>query len=1753
MASERTASKGSLGIQSRLIVLLLVMLIPIMTIQAFIYYDRYQTRRVEELNANLEVARAMGRAFDAFIQDVLHHELAIGIAATGPSPLTYEALTRLLEKSAREVPAVRDFFWFSPQGRVLACSTSKAVGMDGSDRTWFKELTSGREWVVNDLDRSKLTGEPTFAICRAIRDDEGVLLGLVVAAIVPERLDSVFALHRPGDAGVSLLDSKGMHVYRYPTTKYTWEQRNWLKLYPAVGEALKGKDVAATVTSDLTGIKRLVGFTPVASIGWVSAASRAIDEAMEPVTSALLWHAGSFLCATLASFLLALWISRTIAAPIERIHSHALSLGRGNWDERIDVSGPKEAETLAEAMNWMAMERKRAEEELHQARRWFRTTLSSIGDAVIATDASGLVTFLNPIGEKLTGWDSEEALGEPIQHVFNIINEKTRAPAEDIVERVLKEGMVVNLANNTALITRDGGEIPIEDSAAPIKDEAGNIIGVVLVFHDVTEKRRVQDALRLNEERLRIAKEAAGLGIHDYDVASGNIQWDERVRELWGVGADDPITYELFMSGLHPDDRLRTQSAVDRALVPGGDGEYHAEYRVLALDDETERWVAATGKVFFEEERPVRLVGTVQDITERKRAEKTLRESEERYRILAAASFEGILLTENGRLIDANEQFSAISGYEPEEMIGLEISSMIPLEDFPRVIQNIESGVNSAIEHDLIRKDGSLRSVEAHGRTLEHKGRRLRLTVIRDITERKLADQVLRETEERLRLALDAAGFGAFDYHPQSGKLLWDETLKHIWSIKADEDLTLSCMLEGVHPEDRVRVTEIFEQAISPEGDGSYLAEYRIVWPDESIHWNKAIGRVHFTGEGEKREAARVVGIEQDITERKQAEESLRKSEERFRLALRNAPVSVAAQDLDLRYIWAYNQRTAPLEGIVGNLDSEIFTHEEAEMLTAIKRRVIEENIEIREQMWLDRPSGRIFLDVSFAPIHDEAGQVTGVGIATVDLTPIKLADVAFRESEDRLQMALSAAQAGVWSWNIQTGEIVWSPENYSLYGLDSDHGLPVYSDWEQCVHPDDLGPTNQAIRDAVERRTPEYHSEFRVIHPKLGVRWILGVGRVEFAPDGTPFRMFGINLDITERKQAELALNESEEKYRRLFHSSPDSVILASFEEGHYLEVNDSFCRLIGYTKEEIVGKTALELGIWADLEQRMAIRDILSRTGRISDFPCRLRAKPGDIKDVLLSVENIEVHGQVCMLSVVQDVTERKRAEEALSIAKETLESTLGSITDGYYALDSEWRFVAANPVAEKHFGRSASQLLGQNIWEMTEIPRDAVVYQQFHEAVSKQLPVHFEAQSRLRSGFWAEMHLYPRDGHLDVYFSDISERKRMEEELQRSEAVYRSIATNFPGGAVYVFDRNLQFLVADGTALDAIGWNRTKLEGLSVRDLDEETREIIEPRYRQVLSGETLRFETDYRGRALLSDYVPIRDESGEVIMGLVVSTDISERKQMEEELRKSRDELDLRVQERTAELQVSNKALMEYAAKLERLNEELQDFAFVAAHDLQEPLRKIQTFCDMAIKRCEPALDNTGKEYLDKVVKSASRMRELLHDLLQFSRVAEKPGPFKEVDLGKIVGEAAELFEEDLSRSGGVIEVEEIPAIEADEPQMMRLFQNLMGNALKYRREEAPQIKIYAKRNGERCEIIVEDNGIGFDQQYAERIFKPFQRLHRGNEYQGAGMGLAICRKIVEWHGGSIRAESEPGKGSRFIVVLPVKHNRREGIE
>jgi PAS domain S-box-containing protein len=277
--------------------------------------------------------------------------------------------------------------------------------------------------------------------------------------------------------------------------------------------------------------------------------------------------------------------------------------------------------------------------------------------------------------------------------------------------------------------------------------------------------------------------------------------------------------------------------------------------------------------------------------------------------------------------------------------------------------------------------------------------------------------------------------------------------------------------------------------------------------------------------------------------------------------------------------------------------------------------------------------------------------------------------------------------------------------------------------------------------------------------------------------------------------------------------------------------------------------------------------------------------------------------------------------------------------------------------------------------------------------------------------------------------------------------------------------------------------------------------------------------------------------LRDAAGNLKGFAKVTRDLSERKQAEEKLKA-------------------------FTRQLQRSNLDLELFASVAAHDLQEPLRKIQAFGDRLQTKCGDALGEQGREYLDRMLTSAQRMRALINDLLTFARLTTKAGPFEPVDLARVAREVVSNLEARIQQTAGRVEVGPLPTVDADPSQMRQLLQNLIGNALKFHRPgEPPVVKVegellpepaspFKGQGRSLCQIRVQDNGIGFEEKYLDRIFEVFQRLHGRHEYEGTGVGLAICRKIAERHGGSITARSAPAQGATVLVTMPSKQANEE---
>ena len=414
--------------------------------------------------------------------------------------------------------------------------------------------------------------------------------------------------------------------------------------------------------------------------------------------------------------------------------------------------------------------------------------------------------------------------------------------------------------------------------------------------------------------------------------------------------------------------------------------------------------------------------------------------------------------------------------------------------------------------------------------------------------------------------------------------------------------------------------------------------------------------------------------------------------------------------------------------------------------------------------------------------------------------------------------------------------------------------------------------------------------------------------------------------------------------------------------------------------------------------------------------------------------------------------------------------------------------------------------------------------------------------------------------------------AERKRAEDSLRESEKRYRLLVESVKDYAIFMLDAEGHIASWNYGAEQIKGYKTEEIIGKHFSifytpediEIGKPERELQKVIVEGRAEGEGYRVRKD--GSRFWASVVvtPLYDEAGKIYGFTKVTRDITARKQVEEELRKHREHLEKLVEQRTAELSRTNDLLEKENAerkqteedlrktmkKLESSNKELEQFSYIASHDLQEPLRVITSYLQLLEKRYKGNLDPDGDKYIGRVIEGAVRMRTLINDLLAYSRVGTRGKPFEPVDSGVVLEDVLSNLRIAIEGSGGILTSDPLPKVSADPTQLGQLFQNLIGNAIKFRRGEVLRIQISAERNGNEWIFSVRDNGIGIEREYADRIFGVFQRLHTRKEYPGTGIGLAICKKIVERQGGRIWVESESGKGSTFFFIIPDRGGTQE---
>ncbi|MGD0209186.1 MAG: PAS domain-containing protein [Verrucomicrobiota bacterium] len=536
-------------------------------------------------------------------------------------------------------------------------------------------------------------------------------------------------------------------------------------------------------------------------------------------------------------------------------------------------------------------------------------------------------------------------------------------------------------------------------------------------------------------------------------------------------------------------------------------------------------------------------------------------------------------------------------------------------------------------------------------------------------------------------------------------------------------------------------------------------------------------------------------------------------------------------------------------------------------------------------------------------------------------------------------------------------------------------------------------------------------------------------------------------------------------------------------------------------------------------------------------------------------------ELEQQVAGLSARN--AELVRVNKDLADARRQLRALLDNVPDRIYFKDTQSRFIQCNRAVARRVGvEDPEQVISKTDFDFyprekaEEFRKDDQRIMQSGEPLLNKTEQVIKPNGEITWSSVTKVPLRDKEGKVAGLVGisrDITEQKQAEEALRRSNEtlaqerlLLRTLIDNLPDG-IYAKDTSGRKTMANPADLKVMGC-KTEANAIGKSDFDFFPKDIAEKFWaddQMVIAGQPVikreEFFIDEKGRKrwLLTSKLPLRDQGG-TIVGLVgIGRDITQQKQSEDALRRS------------------DEKLRQFAAQLERSNRELQDFAYVASHDLQEPLRKVVVFGERLKDKNADKFGPESLDYLDRMQKATGRMQTLINDLLSFSRVTTKAQPFTPVNLAEVAAAVVDDLEGRIELVKGRVEVGPLPVIEAEPLQMRQLLQNLIGNALKFRRpEEPPVVKVETQiitdpdtPEKKLCRLTVSDNGIGFDEKYLDRIFNVFQRLHTRNEYEGTGMGLAIVKKIALYHGGDVTAKSKPGEGATFILTLPVAHPKK----
>ena len=866
---------------------------------------------------------------------------------------------------------------------------------------------------------------------------------------------------------------------------------------------------------------------------------------------------------------------------------------------------------------------------------------------------------------------------------------------------------------------------------------------------------------------------------------------------------------------------------------------------------------------------------------------------------------------------------------------------------------------------------------------------------------------------------------------------------------------------------------------------------------------------------------------------RRSSEEALRLSEEKFKLIATNTPDHILVQDADLRYLYILNPQLGLREkDMIGKTDSEILTAEDSAALTKIKKNVLETGKTEHVDLPIVSLEGKTeYFEGVYVPKHNAFNQIDGIIGYFKNVTARRKIEEALRESEEQYRLLFNSMTEG-----------------FALHEIILDHdGNPC--DYEfLSLNPAFEKLTGLKAENTIGKKVSE-------VLPENEPYWLEIYGKVALTGESTEFENYAAELksyykvtafspkkglfailfeNITNLVLAEKELQNTTKYLENLINYANAPIIVWNPDTEIQL-FNHAFERLSGYSSAEVEGKKLDMLFPKALLnESRKKIKRSLTERWQTVEIP--IMTRDNVIRTVLWNSANIYDSDNKTILSTIaqgNDITERIKAESELQRTKNYLENLINYANAPIIVWNSDNEIQLFNHAFEHLTGYTSAEVRGKKLDIL--FPRASLKEsnKKIKHALTRnwqtvEIPI-LTRTKEIRTVLWNSANIYDTDNMTQLSTiaqgNDITERINAELEVRNAKEKLDMALENANIG-IWEWNINTDEVIWDermekifGLEPGTFGKTFDAFASLLNEEDLSHVEKSISKALKQDSSLETVfRIKSvDRKQKYVVSKGHVIRNENGDPVNLVGACFDVTS-------MREGSEQLVLKLNE-----------------ELLRSNKELEQFAYVASHDLQEPLRMVSSFTQLLSMRYKDKLDTEAQEFIKFAVDGAVWMQNLINALLEYSRVETRGKKLVATDMHEVLGQTINNMSTKIKEKAALITNDHLPVIQADAGQMVQLLQNLIGNAIKFC-EKSPVVHISAAEEKDQYIFKIKDNGIGIEPQYFEKIFQIFQRLHPKEEYGGTGIGLAVCKRIVERHGGKIWVESKPGEGTSFIFTI-----------